>query len=353
MKRLLLFVFLTISPFVPTVHAQFWHALPSISTTAGFQNAQFSNDEKKVFYLSGDGKIENIWSVVVADKWGGIIAGKHPPVQITKFTGIGTDARGVVRFFHLLDSPDILYMRATKDGKDFHIYRIADDGSGTPQDLTPGGAGVTSEIIGASYDGRYVYYTSNPTSRDEVDVYRYDTQQFTSEDIFPNDKDYRALAWSRDQNKLLLELPETGALSLYNIETTERDPIALPSTAPVMEATFDPVSQNLIVMQKSGDSSVEYTRPLSTGTWKLTQDYGALWMDFSPSGTYEILHTQSAWQVRARSTGAILPLPEGARPLAIAPHETMMLYSLPAVSGSQLYLYDIPKKTTTKLAAVQ
>ncbi|HEX5317341.1 MAG TPA: hypothetical protein VFX22_11895, partial [Candidatus Kapabacteria bacterium] len=144
LQRIFFVAFLTITIFVSAAKAQLWHALPPVSATVGKPDAQFSNDEKKVFYLTGDGKIENIWSMVVADKYGRIIAGpQNPAVQITKFTD-----RGVVRFFHLLGSPDVLYMRATENGKDFHIYRIADDGSGTPQDITPGPDGVTNQILG-------------------------------------------------------------------------------------------------------------------------------------------------------------------------------------------------------------
>ncbi len=345
MQRFFTVLFLTCFTFIPKVQAQLWHALPPISASIGSPEAQFSNDEKKVFYLSGDGKVENIWSVVVADKYGRIIAGpKNPPVQITKFTD-----RGVVRFFHLLGSPDILYMRATDNGKDFHIYRIPDDGSGAPQDITPDPDGVTNIIIGASYNGRYVYYTNNKVNRDKTDVYRYDTQQYTSEDVFPNDKDYVALAWSRDQTKLLMQRPSTGALSLYNMETTERDPIALPNSDPLVEAILDPASQNIIVLQKNGNSTVERERPISSGDWKAVATSDITSLDFSPSGKYEIVQAGNNWLVNNAATGATLPLPDGSSPVAIAPKETMLLYTI----GPKLSLYDIAKNVSTELTTVQ
>lgn len=352
MQSIFFVAFLTITIFVSAAKAQLWHALPPVSATVGKPDAQFSNDEKKVFYLTGDGKIENIWSMVVADKYGRIIAGpQNPAVQITKFTD-----RGVVRFFHLLGSPDVLYMRATENGKDFHIYRIADDGSGAPQDITPGPDGVTNQILGASYSGRYVYYTSNKVNRDKVDVYRYDTQQYTSEDVFPNDKDYVALAWSRDQTKLLMQRPSTGELSLYDMETTERDPIALPNNDPLVEAILDPVSQDIIILQKqpiADAMNVALERPLNSGEWKPYKNSGDQ-IDFSPSGKYEIGIHAGAWSIHERSSGAELPLALHTYPIAFSPKETMLLYSQAnAGDSSLLYLYDISKKSSTELATIR
>ncbi len=342
----LLFVHLL---FAGTVHAQLWHALPTISETANKPDAQFSNDEKKVFYLTGNGKVENLWSAVVADKWGRIIAGpKNPPIPITKFID-----HGVVRFFHLLGSPEILYMRATDNGKDYHIYQIADDGSGTPQDLTPGPDGVTNIIIGASYNGRYVYYTSNKVNRDKVDVYRYDTQQYTSEDVFPNDKDFVALAWSRDQTKLLLQRPSTGQLFLYDMETTERDPITLPSADPLTEALFDPTSQNIVVLQKHGDATIENERAINASQWTASNEH-ADWIDYSPSGKYQISRMGTTWQVMDMSSHRPLALPATAHPLAFASKETMLLYAIPSPNATeQLYLYSIPLKSETLLSTLQ
>ena len=331
-------------------YAQLWHALPAISLTHDNPQAQFSNDDKKVFFLNGSGGVENIWSAVIADKWGGIVAGpKNPPVQVTKFTD-----HGVIRFFHLLGSPDILYMRAAENGKDYHIYRISDNGTGTPQDLTPGPEGVTNIIIGASYNGRYIYYTSNKINRDKTDVYQYDTQQNISQNVFPNDKDYVTLAWTRDQTKLLMQRPSTGQLSLYDMETTERDPISLPNSDSVLEATFDPISQDILLLMTQANSTVEYGRPFAGGNWKQVPENGADWIDFSPGAKYEIVRYGNAWQVRDRATVAALPLPQGSIPLAFNSKETMLLYATPATNGaSPLYLYDISKKSSTLLASVQ
>ncbi|MFI5202363.1 MAG: TolB family protein [Candidatus Kapaibacterium sp.] len=351
MLRILIGIFLTLLIFVPPAQAQLWHALPALSVTAGKPDAQFSNDGKKVFYSTGDGNVENIWSVVVADKYGRITVG--PGTKATKVTSFFD--RGVVRFFHLLGSADLLYMRATDNGKDYHIFRIADDGSGAPLDITPDPDGVTNIILGASYNGRYIYYTSNKVNRDKTDVYRYDAQQYTSEDVFPNDKDYVALAWSRDQTKLLMQRPSTGELSLYDMETTERDPIALPNNNPLVEAILDPVSQDIIVLQRSGvDETDELTRPFSSGKWKTFVTDKISSIDFSPGGKYEVSSAHNVWKVKDRDSNALLPLPGGTRPIAFAPKGTLLLYTMPASDGtSQLYLYDIPKNSSTLLGSIQ
>lgn len=246
-------------------------------------------------------------------------------------------------------------MRATENGGDFHIYRIADDGSGAPQDITPGPDGVTNQILGASYNDRYVYYTSNKVNRDKTDVYRYDTRQYTSEDVFPNDKDYVALAWSRDQTKLLMERPSTGELSLYDMETTERDPIIVQNSAPILEALLDPPNQNLIVLQKNDNSTIERERPIPSGEWKDVATSDITSLDFSPSGKFEIVQAGNKWSVKNAATGAGLPLPEDAWPIAISPKETMLLYSRSINSGdnSLLYLYDISKGSTTELPTMR
>jgi hypothetical protein len=328
-KSLILVAVLIATPSISK--AQFWHALPPVDTNHTL-SACFSNDEKKVFYLAKDGGVANILGMTVADKYGRIIAGPtNPPVQITKFTD-----HGIVRFFHLLNRPEILYMRLADDGKDYHIYRIKDDGSGQPDDLTPGEEGVTSEIIGASYNGRFVYFTNNKVSRDKVDVYRYDTQQFSSDLVFPNDKNYVALAWTRDQKKLLIEDSSANSLMFYDIETTERTPVPSSSDQKISAVMLDPVTLKIQVFYLVDGKQI----PLPT--------------DYSPNCKYIISGEPGKWAVKDVATDAKLNLPEGYCPLSIAPKETMLIYSLPSSgNASKIFLYDIAKNSSTELATVR
>ncbi|MDP4200554.1 MAG: hypothetical protein Q8922_08040 [Bacteroidota bacterium] len=302
-----------------SAHAQFWHALPAIdsSTRNGIGNvgdATFSNDEKRVFYLSGG----NVFSLVIADKYSRITATPGmTPTQVTKFTD-----RPIVRFVHLTNRPEIIFMRLGENGKDYHIYKQKDDGSDQPQDLS---GDANAEIIGLSYNGRYVYYTANKVHKDKVDCYRYDTQQYTSDLILPNDRNWRVLSWTRDQKKILIARPNPGAaLMLYDIESTERTRLGDPgNTGSFMGALLDPAGN--LVMSASA------------------------WTDYSPNGKYQIFDDGDKWRVHDIATNTDLSLPAAARPLAIAPKETMLVYS----DGGKIYLYEMVKKATVELAAVK
>jgi len=328
MKSLFLVAALIAAP--PILHAQFWHALPPVDTNHTI-SACFSNDEKKAFYLSKDGGVANIWGMTIADKYGRIIAGPaNPPIQITKFTD-----RSIVRFFHLLNRPEILFMRLADDGKDYHIYRIKDDGSEL-QDLTPGGEGVTSEIIGLSYNGKFVYYTNNKVSRDKVDVYRYDTQQFSSDLVFPNDKDYFTIAWTRDQKKLLLEDSSANSMMFYDIESTDRAPQQIDAGEKIGAVMLDPGSPKIQVF----DLTDFKQKPIP--------------LDYSPNCKYVVYSESGKLIVKDAASNTDLSLPEGYYPLAIAPKETLLIYSLPSPgNSSKIFLYDISKNSSTELASAR
>lgn len=365
---LFVFVFLFIAL---SARAQFWHALPSIRTSPG-PIAQFSDDGKKVFYLKFEDGIGNLWSEIVLDKYGGVIAGKNPPIQITHFTD-----RGVARFIHLLNKPQIVFMRLTADGKDYHIYRIQDDGSGE-MDLTPGADGITNEIIGASSNGYYIYYTNNSVHSDKFDVYRYDTREYTSEMAFPNDKNYVALAWTRDQNKLLLEDTTSNQYILYNIETTERTPVNDPSQREGITSAIEPANveghEIKITNFEENHEALAHPEDHPEG-WKNFWKNDLFWIDYSLNGKYRLIQNSSSKFEERSDTGAfkrlqnnfstfveetksreILILSPDTRwdgtvypdPISFSPKETHILYSL----KGKLYLYDIAKKASTEMAAI-
>ena len=342
---------LFVACFFPTIlHAQFWHALPPLAEDKSIY-ASFSNDEKKIFFLSKDGSgVANIWSMTIADKYNRIIAGpNNPQVQVTKFTD-----RGPARMLHLLNLPEILYMRLTDNGKDYHIYRLKDDGSGQPQDFTPGGDGITSEMIGASYNGRFVYYTQNLVNRDKVDTYRYDAKQYVTDLVFPNDKDYRVLAWSRDHGKLLVEDPHAGDLMMFDIVSTERTPLVKPANGRFVHALMDPTNHDLIVVEKDGDHNVERETGIGSSAWKDIGKGNITWVDYSPNGKYVVVNEGDKWSVKETASGTELMLPANARPVAIAPQETLLLYVIAQGDGtSKLFLYDIGKKASTELATLK
>jgi hypothetical protein len=252
-------------------------------------------------------------------------------------------------------------MRLADDGKDYHIYRIKDDGSGQPEDLTPGPEGVTSEIIGASYNGKYVYFTNNKVSHDKVDVYRYDTQQFSSDLVFPNDKDYKVLAWTRDQKRLLIEDSSSRSYMIYDIETTERTPIDIPSDKNITSVGLDPrdsLSSTGYELQMLGFKFYPNpTENVDTIRMKNMMMKSAFEIDYSANCKYSMsrIHgTSGTWCVKESATGTSLSIPEGGHPLSIAPKGTMLIYSLPSSgNASKIFLYNIAKNSSTELATVR
>ena len=333
--------------------AQFWHALPTPDAKgvdAAWRSVSFSNDEKKLTYVSKEKGVTNVYMIPFADKYGRITANASTPaVPVTAFTD-----RGVIRSLHLLTLPEILFMRAEPNGLDAHLFRTKDDGTGTPMDLTPGGAGTTSEMIGASYNGRFVYYRENLQSHDKVDTYRYDAQQYVNDLVFPNDKDYIVEAWSRDHARLLVEDPANGAQMLFDIASTERTPLAKPATGRYVTAVLDPTNTKLIVLEATATPGTNAMRELTiaTGEWKElgTGTYRSI--DYSPNGKYMILEDATgARTLRETATGTAVSLPEGAELLAVSPKETLIAYGLkqPAGGATRLFLYDPTKKQSTEI----
>jgi hypothetical protein len=337
--RFLLFFGLLVSSNLS--YGQFWSTLQPIEGE-GPICACFSQDEKNIYFVSKEGGVANVFKVPVK---GGA------PMQVTKFV----DAP-VVRAMHIVNRPLVVYMRSATPGTDdYHIYRIADDGSGEPLDVTPSAPGVRNEIIGASYNGRYIYYRSNKINRGKWDTYRYDVQQNLSELIFPNDKDFKVLAWSRDHGKLLIEDPSTGTLYNFDITTTERTKLAEPQKpGEFRQSMFSPSNKEVLVLAKSESAMEARSFDISGGNWKTLKAGDYIGMDFSINGKYTIIHCPDKTLLTETSTGTEITLPQGAKEIMVAPKETQLLYTIEdAGGGKKLFLYDIPKAKSTELALVR
>jgi Tol biopolymer transport system component len=286
---------LTLTPAIS--HAQYWRAMPPVSAETA-QVLSFSQDEKHVIYLSrGESGVPNIYKIPVK---GGAAE------QVTKYT----DGE-VLRPISTVGRPTIVFMRpATAGTKDYHLYLVPQAG-GEPRDLTPTPAGVSNVIIGSSYTGRFIYYTSNKTSRDKHDIYRYDVWQNIHELVYANDKNYQPVSWTKDQNKVAVRDPESGRMTSYDINTTEildhNDPADDPATP-----------ENSI----NGKFSIDR------------------------KGTYvSVIEKQSKQP---------LSLNEGANNVGIAPKETLVAYTVRSADGStKLFVYDVAKKTSTELTAIK
>ena len=56
-------------------------------------------------------------------------------------------------------------------------------------DLTPTGEGVRNEMLGSSFNGRFMYYAANKQNKAKIDYFGYDILQNLSETVFVNEKD--------------------------------------------------------------------------------------------------------------------------------------------------------------------
>jgi hypothetical protein len=332
MKRFLLVITLATTGLLPVAsNAQYWRALPPVANDKGV-SASFSADEKNVYFLGSDNGVKALFRAPVK---GG------PVTQVTKTSG-----NPIVRAYHFLNRPMIAFMRAlTPGGTDYHIYRIGEDGFGE-LDLTPTPAGVSNEIIGLSYNGRYIYYNSNKSNQAKIDTYRYDTQQNSSEQVFPNDKDFRVLAWSRDHGKLLLEDPATHELSFFDIVTTDRVPLvkSVPSTG-YTAALLTPQNNELVVLEGGEQKSMD----VKTGTWKTLRNGGYSFVDYSPNGRFMIAESPAGVTLLEGTACTEVKLPEGARNISISPKETIAVYTTGEGSDLKIFVYDFAKKSSTQI----
>lgn len=327
--------------FLPAMsQAQYWHALPALKEDKGM-SVTYSNDDKFVYFLSAQSGMSNVWRV--STKGGA-------PEQITKFT----DAP-VVRIFHLINKPAFVYMKAkSPSSNEYHLYLMDDKGQGEPQDISGGADGVHSELVGASYNGRYVYYTSNKAKATKEDVVRYDVQQNISQVVFPNDKDYRPLAWSRDHGRLLMEDPATGALSFFDIETTERTPaIADQGATHYTCALMDPMNKEIWTLQSANGANEEKAFNIASKQWKPVRTGAFTQTDLSINGKYTLLWSPGAISMMESATGTEVALPKEATSVVVSPKESSVLYTSPAADGVKLTLMDLAKKTSVDLCTVK
>lgn len=277
-------------------NAQYWRALPALSQETS-QILSFSNDEKFVIYSSQENGVGNIYRVPVK---GGTSE------AITNFT-----EGKVIRPITTVGKNWVIFMRPTAGEADYHLYMVSQDGKFPFRDLTPTKPGVSNVIVGASYTGRYVYYTSNQTSLDKHDVYRYDVWQNISELVYANPKDFQPVSWTKEQTKVTLREPATGKMSVYDINTTE-------------------LSENIDI----NDDPIAPERSIN--------------------GRFGIVRGKHGVSVLDLKTKEPITIAEDITLVGIAPKETQIAYTVPGPSGSsRLFVYDVNKKTSTELAVIK
>lgn len=317
--------------------AQFWHTLPSLDQDHSI-NVAYSNDDKRIFYLgTNDGGVRNIYAIDV----------KAQAVSpITNF-----EDAPVVRMLPVPGKPKIVFMRASKDHPtDFHLYLIDNKGVDAPQDLTPTKEGVSNIIVGAQYNGRYIYYSSNKTNQAKTDYYRYDVAQNISELVFANDKQYILQAWSRDQKHVLMMDAAASRLFISDVETTERYPLYQCAQGhTIIAGMWTPDNKQLLVLEHDGATNalmvMDMTTPESVSPTPKTLDTGAITsLAASINGRCFMQRKDGVLAINDYQAQNVMLLPNAVDAMTNA-RETMMLQVQHGPEGMKLRIYDLNKKT--------
>lgn len=320
------------------VQAQYWQTLPNPSEDKGI-STYFSQDDKKIFYIAPN---ENVVKNVMSYELKGAITS-----EVTKY------GSPVLRAIPVLSRPNLIIMKASESG-DIHLYRIKNDGS-EELDITPSAAGTNHELLGSSYNGKYIYYSRIGK---KTDYFRYDASQNISETILPNDKDFKLLAWSRDQQRILLQEPRTSEVLIYTIETTERNQLYMPvSGKRVAAACFSADNKQLFVLE-SGDGktelrSVNMSSPSTIGEQVKPLDDSPNRYDVSTNGKFIFVYKQGLVTVKDAVTFADVFSASDIVEVISNPKETLLLLTKESTGGKTIQLYDIAKKTTVDIVTIK
>lgn len=322
-----------------SVHAQYWQTLPSSSEDKGV-SAYFSQDDKKIFYIAPNANgVKNVMSYELK---GAVTS------EVTKYE------TPVLRVIPVLSRANIIIMKASESGN-IHLYRIKNDGS-EELDITTSKAGISYELLGTSYNGKYVYYSAKGT---KTDYYRYDASQNISEVILPNDKDFKLLAWSRDQQRILLQEPKTSEVLIYTIETTERNQLYMPiSGKKVASVCFSGDNKQLFVLE-TGDGktelrSVNMSSPSTIGEQvKPVDDILPTRFDVSTNGKFIFVYKQGLMVVKDAATFADVLSASDITEVIANPKETFLLLTKESSGIKTIQLYDIAKKTTADIVTIK
>lgn len=319
--------------------AQYWQTLPTPTTDKGI-SAYFSQDDKKIFYVAPNANgINNVMSYELK---GAITS------EVTKYE------TPVLRAIPVLSRPNLIVMKGSGSG-DIHLYRIKNDGS-EELDITPSAAGINYELLGSSYNGKYIYYSRIGK---KTDYFRYDASQNMSETVLPNDKDFKLLSWSRDQQRVLLQEPKTSEVLIYTIETTERNQLYMPiSGKKVATACFSADNKQLFVLE-SGDGktelrSVNMSSPSTIGEQVNPIDGGSpSRYDVSTNGKFIFVYKQGLVTVKDAATFADVLSASDIVGVISNAKETLLLLTKESAGTKTIQLYDIAKKTTVDIVTIK
>jgi len=324
------------------------YSIEQFMNTIAVSGSSFSFDEKEILITSDQTGIRNVYAVPVA---GGA------PRALTTST---TDTTTAVSWFPY--DARFLYTRDQGGNELHHLYVREKDG--TERDLTPGEK-LKAQYSGWSGDKKSFYVLTNERDPKFMDLYRYDAKTYERTMVFKNETGLDVSGLSRDGKWLALVKPNSTAdndLLLYDVAKNETRKISEHTgNAEYEAADFDPESKWLYFLTNDGSEfrrlrryelASGKTEDVETQNW----DISASW--FSENGTYRATlvneDARTAVRLYDGKSGKELPLPKlpngNIVSLRFSPSEKRIaMYVAGDRSSSNLYVYDLATKKTTRL----
>jgi WD40 repeat protein len=197
-------------------------------------------------------------------------------------------------------------------------------------------------------------------NKEKTDYYRYDISQNISETVLANDKGYKVLAWSRDQERLLCQDPKTSEVLIFDIQTLERKSLySAISPRKVLSAAFTPDNKQLYILETDGTKnelrSVPMTSPTEIGEdIKVIDESGTNRFVFSTNGKFLFLYKSGGLTIKELATGAEYMPPIASAVDAITnPRENWLLLTKESPNGKVVQLIDVGKKTSVDLTTIK
>ena len=255
-----------------------------------------------------------------------------------------------------------LYTRDQGGNELHHLYVREKDG--TERDLTPGEK-LKAQYSGWSGDKKSFYVLTNERDPKFMDLYRYDAKTYERTMVFKNETGLDVSGISRDGRWLALVKPNSTAdndLLLYNVEKNETKKISEHTgNAEYSAADFDPDSKWLYLLTNDGSEFTRLRRyELASGKTEDVEkhdwDIAGSW--FSENGTYRATlvneDARTAIKLYDGKSGKELPLPKLPNGIIVSlrfsPSEKRIaMYVAGDRSSSNLYVYDLATKKTTRL----
>ena len=324
------------------------YSIEQFMKTISIGGSSFSFDEKSILFSSNQTGIYNAFTIPVT-------GGK--PVQVTH-----SKQNAIFALTFLPHDKRILYMSDRGGNEISHIYLQDEDGK--VRDLTPDQK-AKSVFYGISHDEKSFYFGSNKRDPKFMDVYDMDIETFTPHLIFKNEGPYSLGTVSRDKRYLAFSKTITrdnSDIYLYDTKTGTFK-LLTPHQGDVnySPATFSPDSKSLYYLTDNGREFADLKRyNLESGKSEtvLKVDWDIEFAQFSYTGKYMVVGINNDARTEIRiydtSTNHLIQLPKPPQgkitSVRISKSEKLMsFYVNGSRSPNNLYVYDFETRRYSRL----